>query len=293
MDFETLLFDKEDGLGIITLNRPKSLNGLNDVLLRELSQLMDLIAGDEEIKAVILTGGKKVFAAGGDIAYIASLDAVGAASFVALAQDAMDKIDRLGKPVIAAVCGLALGGGCELALAADIRLAADGAVFGLPEINLGIIPGAGGTQRLTRAVGPGWAKYLVYTGDSIDGDLALKIGLINGLFPQEQLMEEARKLAIQVAGFHGRFCSVALFSEPISVPVMNLAVVKNLKMFVGIQESAGRDLLFEYSRLGKIIDPKFMLTHRAPLNDIEQAYEIFSKKQDGCIKFAITPWEDR
>jgi alcohol dehydrogenase len=100
-------------------------------------------------------------------------------------------------------------------------------------------------------------------------------------------------MAIQVAGFHGRFCSVALFSEPISVPVMNLAVVKNLKMFVGIQESAGRDLLFEYSRLGKIIDPKFMLTHRAPLNDIEQAYEIFSKKQDGCIKFAITPWEDR
>jgi enoyl-CoA hydratase len=199
MDFETLLFDKEDGLGIITLNRPKSLNGLNDVLLRELSQLMDLIAGDEEIKAVILTGGKKVFAAGGDIAYIASLDAVGAASFVALAQDAMDKIDRLGKPVIAAVCGLALGGGCELALAADIRLAADGAVFGLPEINLGIIPGAGGTQRLTRAVGPGWAKYLVYTGDSIDGDLALKIGLINGLFPQEQLMEEARKLAKKLA----------------------------------------------------------------------------------------------
>jgi enoyl-CoA hydratase len=111
----------------------------------------------------------------------------------------MDKIDRLGKPVIAAVCGLALGGGCELALAADIRLAADGAVFGLPEINLGIIPGAGGTQRLTRAVGPGWAKYLVYTGDSIDGDLALKIGLINGLFPQEQLMEEARKLAKKLA----------------------------------------------------------------------------------------------
>ncbi len=199
MNLTTLLFEKEAGLGIITLNRPKSLNGLNDVLLRELSQLMDLIASDEEIKAVILTGGKKVFAAGGDIAYIGSLDAVGAAAFVALAQEAVDKIDNLEKPVIAAINGLALGGGCELALAADIRLAAEGAIFGLPEINLGIIPGAGGTQRLSRLVGPGWAKYLIYTGENIDGKMALKIGLINGLFLQDQLMEEARKLAQKLA----------------------------------------------------------------------------------------------
>lgn len=199
MEFETLLFAKEDGLGIITLNRPKSLNGLNDVLLRELSQAADLIARDEEIKVVILTGGEKVFAAGGDIAYIATLDAVGAAAFVALAQEAVDKIDRLGKPVIAAITGLALGGGCELALAADIRLAAEGAVFGLPEINLGIIPGAGGTQRLTRTVGPGWAKYLIYTGENIDGEMALQIGLINAMYPQDQIMEEARKLAKKLA----------------------------------------------------------------------------------------------
>ncbi len=118
-----------------------------------------------------------------------------AAKFVALAQEAVDKIDNLDKPVIATINGLALGGGCELALAADIRLASEGAVFGLPEINLGIIPGAGGTQRLARTIGPGWAKYLIYTGDNIDSDMALKIGLINKVFPKDVLMEEAHKLA--------------------------------------------------------------------------------------------------
>ncbi len=194
MDFKTLLFDKEDGLGTITLNRPQSFNGLNDELLEELSLLMDEITRDDEIRAVILTGGSEVFAAGGDIAYIASLDTLGAAKFVALAQEAMDKIENLDKPVIAAINGLALGGGCELALAADVRLASEGSVFGLPEINLGIIPGAGGTQRLARTVGPGWAKYLIYTGENVDTDQALKIGLINKVFSKDMLMEEARKL---------------------------------------------------------------------------------------------------
>ncbi len=195
MVYKTLLFEKEDGLGIITLNRPESFNGLNDELLGELSLLMDKIARDDQVRAVILTGGSKVFAAGGDIAYIASLDTLGAAKFVALAQEAVDKIDNLDKPVIATINGLALGGGCELALAADIRLASEGAMFGLPEINLGIIPGAGGTQRLARTVGPGWAKYLIYTGENIDTDMALKIGLINKVFSKEMLMGEARKLA--------------------------------------------------------------------------------------------------
>ncbi len=199
MNFNTLLYEKDGGLGTITLNRPKSLNGLNDELLRELSLLMDEIARDDEVRVVILTGGSKVFAAGGDISYIASLDPVGAAEFVALAQGALDKIDNLEKPVIATINGLALGGGCELALAADIRLAAQGAVFGLPEINLGIVPGGGGTQRLARTVGPGWAKYLIYTGENIDTDMALKIGLINKVFPKELLMEEAYKLAAKLS----------------------------------------------------------------------------------------------
>jgi enoyl-CoA hydratase len=199
MKLTTLLFEKEDGLGTITLNRPESLNGLNDELLKELSRLMDEIAADQEIKAVILTGGPRVFAAGGDIAYIASLDAMGAAEFVALAQDAVDKIDKLEKPVIAAINGLALGGGCELILAADIKLASESAIFGLPEINLGIIPGAGGTQRLSRAVGPAWAKYLIYTGENIDAQRAAGIGLVNAVFPRDQLMEEAQKLGKKLA----------------------------------------------------------------------------------------------
>ncbi len=199
MDFKTLLFKQEDGLGTITLNRPESLNGLNDVLLEELSLLMDEIARDDEVRVVILTGGNRVFAAGGDIAYIASLDTMGAAKFVALAQAALNKIDNLDKPVIAVINGVALGGGCELALAADIRLASEGTVFALPEINLGIIPGAGGTQRLARTVGPGWAKYIIYTGDNIDTDRALQIGLVNQVFPKEILMEEAFKLAGKLA----------------------------------------------------------------------------------------------
>lgn len=200
MNLSTLLYEKNDGIAIVTLNRPERLNGLNDELLQELSLLMDEISGDPEVKAVILTGGEKVFAAGGDIHYISSLDPLGAADFVALAQEAVNKIDDMEKPVIAAISGLALGGGCELALAADMRIAAEGSTFGLPEINLGVVPGAGGTQRMARVVGPGWAKHLIYTGDPIDCDTAFKIGLVTRVVPREMLLAEARKLAAKLAG---------------------------------------------------------------------------------------------
>lgn len=148
---------------------------------------------------------------------------------------------------------------------------------------------------LEAAVKHGVADYAI---NSAKEDVVARVKEITGGAMATAVVETVGlnstfNLAIAVAGFHGRFCSVALFSEPITVPVMNAAVLKNLSISMGIQESAGRDMLFEYSRLGNLIDPKFMLTHRAPLNDIEQAYEIFSKKQDGCIKYAITPWEKR
>ncbi|MGI6468306.1 MAG: enoyl-CoA hydratase/isomerase family protein [Syntrophomonadaceae bacterium] len=195
MELKTLLYEKEAGIGIITLNRPKTLNALNDELIGELSMLLDVIAADPEVQAVIITGGEKAFAAGGDILFMSTADTLQAEKFVESVRTAFDKIYQLDKPVIAAISGLALGGGSELALACDIRIAAEGSKIGQPEINLGIIPGAGGTQRLTRVVGPGWAKYLVMTGLPIDAETALKIGLVTAVVPKDQLMDEAKKLA--------------------------------------------------------------------------------------------------
>ena len=199
MEFNTLLFVKEDGIAIITLNRPKTYNAINEELIAELDQAMDAIIADAEIKAVIITGGTRVFAAGADIQAMSTMGTMQAERFVENCKTTFDKIYRLDRPVIAAIGGLALGGGCELAMVCDIRIASAGSQFGQPEINLGIIPGGGGTQRLTRIVGSGWARYLLMTGKNIDADTALRIGLVNAVVPKEQLMEEARKIAVGLA----------------------------------------------------------------------------------------------
>lgn len=195
MELNTLVYEKADGIGIITLNRPHTMNALNDEMIGDLSLVIDEAAGDREVLAVIITGGDKVFAAGGDIAFMSDIDSLQAEAFVEEIRAVFDKIYQLDKPVIAAISGLALGGGSELALACDIRIAAEGAVFGQPEINLAIIPGAGGTQRLTRVVGPGWAKYMVMTGSVINAETALKIGLVTAIVAKEELMNEAKKIA--------------------------------------------------------------------------------------------------
>jgi len=200
MELKTLLYEKDAGIGIITLNRPKTMNALNDELIRELSALMDNIGADNEVQALIITGGDKVFAAGGDIAFMSTADSLQAEKFIEAIRAAFDKIEKLNKPVIAAISGLALGGGSELALTCDIRIAAEGTLFGQPEINLGIIPGAGGTQRLTRTVGLGWAKYMVMTGSTIDTDTAFRIGLITAVVPKDKLIDEAKKIAGILAG---------------------------------------------------------------------------------------------
>ncbi len=195
MEFKTLLVDKQGGVATITLNRPKTFNAINDELIAELDAVMDEIIADSEIKAVIITGGEKAFAAGGDIQFMSSADVLQAERFVENIKVTFDKIYNLDRPVIAAISGLALGGGSELALACDVRIAAEGSVIGQPEINLGIIPGAGGTQRLARVVGPGWARYLVMTGSNIDADTALRIGFVTAVVPKDQLMDEAGKIA--------------------------------------------------------------------------------------------------
>lgn len=194
MEFQNIVYEKEAGISIINLNRPKAMNALSGELVTELAALVDAIAADPDVRAVILTGGERVFAAGGDIVLMSTADPLGAEKYATLVGEALWKLEKLEVPVIAAISGMALGGGCELALACDIRIAAEGTIFALPEINLGIMPGAGGTQRLTRVVGLGWAKYLVLTGKNIDAETALKIGLVTQVVPKESLMGEARKL---------------------------------------------------------------------------------------------------
>ncbi len=199
MEFNSIVYEKGDGIALVTLNRPKSLNALCDELIGELSMVFHEIDEDRDTSVVINTGGDKVFAAGADIKEISLIATPLAANkFVCRVSAVFNRIAGCSKPVIAAVAGFALGGGCELALACDIRIAADDAMFGLPEIKLGLIPGGGGTQRLPRLIGEARAKELLFTGDLIDAQEAYRIGLVNKVAPIESFMGEARKIAAKL-----------------------------------------------------------------------------------------------
>ncbi len=186
----------EDGLAEVTVNRPEALNALNLEVLRELRDVLREVEGREDVRAVILTGaGDKAFVAGADIREMLPMRPLETRRFAALGHEITRLLERMEKPVVAAVNGYALGGGCELALACDLRLASDRATLGLPEVGLGIFPGFGGTQRLTRLVGRGRASELIFTGDPVDAEEAARIGLVNRVVPHGELMEEARRLA--------------------------------------------------------------------------------------------------
>lgn len=200
MDYANLLIEIADGVAVVTINRPTALNALNAAVLHELSAAIEALKEDASVACVILTGsGNKAFVAGADIAAMQPLDAVTAAGFARLGHAVLSAIETCPKPVIAAVNGFALGGGCELAMACDIRLASDTARFGQPEVNLGVIPGFGGTLRLTRLVGKGRAKELIFTGDMIDAHEAYRIGLANKVVSAEELLPTARKMALKIA----------------------------------------------------------------------------------------------
>lgn len=199
MSYENLIFENQDGIGIITINRPQALNALNADTMAELDALVDAIAKDPSVKVVIITGaGDKAFVAGADIAYMQPLSAAEGRAWGKAGQAVFDKIENLPQPVIAAVNGFALGGGNELAMACDIRIASEKAKFGQPEVTLGITPGFGGTQRLPRLVGKGRAKELLYTGDMIDAAEAYRIGLVNKVVAPEELMDAAKALARKI-----------------------------------------------------------------------------------------------
>lgn len=201
MDYQYLLFEARDGIGLLTINRPKALNALNAVIIDELNHFCETAALDESIKVIIITGsGNKAFVAGADISEMLPMSAEEACRFSKWGQSVFDRIEQLPKPVIAAVNGFALGGGCELSMACDIRIASENAKFGQPEVNLGIIAGYGGTQRLPRLVGKGMAMELLYTGEIIDAREACRIGLVNRVVPQDELLNCARDIAGRILG---------------------------------------------------------------------------------------------
>src|SRR5208282_4174014 len=198
MSYENILVESRGAVGLITLNRPKALNALCDALIRELGQALDAFEADDKIGAIVLTGSDKAFAAGADIKEMqaCSYMDVYLGDFV----KSWERVSVCRKPVIAAVAGFALGGGCELAMMCDTIIAADSAKFGQPEIVLGVMPGAGGSQRLTRAVGKAKAMDMILTGRMMDAAEAERSGLVSRVVPSSQLVEEALGVAKRIAG---------------------------------------------------------------------------------------------
>ncbi|WP_019850525.1 enoyl-CoA hydratase-related protein [Desulfitobacterium sp. PCE1] len=220
MTYSNILVEYHEQIATVTINRPKALNALNTVTLQELSQVVHDLANNSSIRVVILTGsGEKAFVAGADIAEMNTKTPMEARSFSQLGQRLMNLIESLPQPVIAAINGFALGGGLELAMACDIRLAGENARFGQPEVNLGIPAGFGGTQRLPRLVGSGRASEILLTADLFDAQEAFRMGLVNRVYPKEDLQEQAMAMAKRIAA-----------KAPIAVQLTKSAIYKGANM---------------------------------------------------------------
>ena len=196
---EFVKYEEETDIAILTINRPRALNALNSQVLDEIDKVLESI-DTEKIRVLIITGeGQRSFVAGADIAEMSTLTKVQGAEFSKKGNDVFRKIETFPIPVIAAINGFALGGGCEISMSCDIRICSDNAIFGQPEVGLGITPGFGGTQRLARLVGLGMAKQMIFTAQNIRSDEAYRIGLVNAVHPKEELLNEAKKLATTIA----------------------------------------------------------------------------------------------
>lgn len=219
MEYKNLKVTIQEGTALLTVARPEALNALNTEVLSELDAFFAWAEQAEEVACVVLTGEGKAFVAGADIAQMSKLSAQEGRSMTIKGQQVMNRIEGMSKMVIAAVNGFALGGGCELAMACDIRIASEKAKFGQPEVNLGIIPGFGGTQRLPRLVGVGMAKYLITTGEMIDAAEAMRIGLVEKVTSPEDLLPEAMRIAALIRS-----------KAPIGVKMAKLSVNNGMKM---------------------------------------------------------------
>lgn len=245
-------YEVDGQVGIITINRPKALNALNSEVLKDLDATIDAVDLDA-IRCLIITGaGEKSFVAGADIGEMSTLTKAEGEAFGKAGNDVFRKIETLPIPVIAAINGFALGGGCEISMSCDIRLCSENAVFGQPEVGLGITPGFGGTQRLARTVGVGMAKQLIYTARNIKADEAYRIGLVNAVYPQEELMEQAKKMASTIAKnapIAVRNCKKAI-NEGLQVDI-DQAIVIEEKLFGGCFETEDQK-----AGMGNFLAPK-------------------------------------
>jgi enoyl-CoA hydratase len=239
MDYENLIVTYGEGIAVIILNRPRVLNALSVGMLSEVSRAIQELEADGRVGAIVITGaGEKAFVAGADIGEFNDLSSAReAAEYAQRGQAVLARIESLPKPVIAAINGFALGGGCELAMACDIRIAADTARLGQPEINLGIMPGYGGTQRLCRLVGRGQAKLLCMTGDLVDAAHAQRIGLVDLVVPAPELMKEAEALARRLAS-----------KAPVALALIKQAIN------VGLEGSLSAGLAYEAAQFGQVFD---------------------------------------
>lgn len=231
MELKYILLEKNENIGILTINRPKALNALNSDVLNELERTIDMVIEDEEIHILIITGEGKAFVAGADIGEMKDMDTFRAREFAEKGLSLFRKIELMEKPVIAAVNGYALGGGCELSMCCDIRIASEKAKFGQPEVGLGITPGFAGTQRLPRIVGIAKAKELIFTAETIDAEEAFRIGLVNKVVPAERLMDEAISLAKKI-----------LSKGQIAVRYSKVAINRGMETDIETGQAIERDL---------------------------------------------------
>jgi enoyl-CoA hydratase len=233
MAYKTVIYEKKEHTALITLNRPKKLNALSPELTAELYDALSDADADEAVRAIIITGGDRVFAAGADLGAMdtSAPDVLQTFKSRFAARNPFDYIEHIGKPVIAAIAGYALGGGCELAMCCDFRIAAETAQFGQPEIRVGLIPGAGGTQRLPRLIGMTKAKELIMIGDSIGANEAKELGLVNAVVPAEKLLEEARHLADKLA-------QRPPFGLRLAKMVMNMGADRDLQAGLALEREA-------------------------------------------------------
>ena len=231
MDYNTIKYEVNGHIAKITMNRPKALNALNSEVLDELDKCLDEIKANNDLRVLIITGEGRSFIAGADIKEMSELGGLEAKAFGNKGLSVFRKIETLPIPVIAAVNGFALGGGCELAMSCDIRIASNKALFGQPEVGLGLIPGFGGTQRLQRLVGQGWAKYLIYSAENIKADKALEIGLVQDVVEVEELEERVNTLAETIA-------KQAPIAEKLAKEAINQGAQVDIDQAMRIEENA-------------------------------------------------------